>query len=116
MKGLRGEIWVVRLDPGAEGHEIRKTRPCVVIQTDALNRHRAASIVAALTEHSDRKASYPFCVPLETGEGGVVKPSVVNAAQVRTVDETRLIRRLGALPSERMREVDRALRIALDLD
>ena len=116
MKASRGEIWLVRLDPGAEGHELRKTRPCVVVQADALNRRGSTCIIAAITEHSDKKAAYPFCVTLAAGDGGLAKRSVVDAVQVRTVDDIRMIRCLGRLTDEVMVDVDDALRIVLALD
>ena len=48
MVVARFEVYLVRLDP-TQGHEIRKTRPCVVISPDEMNRHIGTVIVAPLT-------------------------------------------------------------------
>lgn len=49
-------------------------------------------------------------------EGGLERDSAVNASQTLTVDKARLTRRLGSLSAERMREVDRAIKISLGLE
>ncbi|MGQ9533097.1 MAG: type II toxin-antitoxin system PemK/MazF family toxin [Desulfotomaculales bacterium] len=53
---------------------------------------------------------------LAAGEGGLERDSAVNASQILTVDKARLTRRLGSLSAERMREVDRAIKISLGLE
>ena len=93
----RFEVYLVRLDP-SEGHEIQKTRPCVVISPDELNRHIATVIVAPMT--TTRRA-YPTRVPLRfQGKDGQI---VLD--QIRTVDKTRLVRRLGRVSDTAARNV-----------
>ena len=60
MVGVRFEVYLVRLDP-TQGHEIQKTRPCVVISPDEMNRHLGTVIVAPLTT---KGRSYPSRIPL----------------------------------------------------
>jgi mRNA interferase MazF len=85
----RGEVHLVALDPTV-GHEIHKTRPCVVVSPDELNTHLRTVIVAPLTTGG---RSYPFRVACRfQGRAG----SVV-LDQLRTVDAARLVRRLGRL-------------------
>lgn len=97
MVVARFEVYLVRLDP-SEGHEIQKTRPCVVISPDELNRHIATVIVAPMT--TTRRA-YPTRVPLRfQGKSGQI---VLD--QVRTVDKTRLVRRLGRISDKAARDV-----------
>ena len=97
MVVARFEVYLVRLDP-SEGHEIQETRPCVVISPDELNRHIATVIVAPMT--TTRRA-YPTRVPLRfQGKDGQI---VLD--QIRTVDKTRLIRRLGRLSDKAARNV-----------
>jgi mRNA interferase MazF len=85
----RGDVFLVNLDP-TRGREIRKRRPCVVVAPDELNEHLHTLIVAPLTTGGH---SYPFRVPCRFhGKAGYV---VVD--QIRTVDEERLLRRLGQL-------------------
>jgi mRNA interferase MazF len=83
-------VFLVTLDP-ARGGEIRKTRPCVVVSPDELNAHLRTFIVAPLTTGA---YSYPFRIPC-TFQG---KSGHVVLDQIRTVDQERLVKRLGALP------------------
>ncbi|RZK28009.1 MAG: type II toxin-antitoxin system PemK/MazF family toxin [Hymenobacter sp.] len=85
----RFEVWLVNLDP-TQGSEINKTRPCVVISPDELNRYLRTVTIAALTS---APRSYPSRVACEfQGKAGQVAPD-----HIRSVDKTRLIRKLGAL-------------------
>ena len=107
----RGEIWQVNFNP-ARGSEQRGIRPALVIQNDVGNEFAATTIVAAIT--TTLKA-YPVTVLLKRGEGGLREPSMVNLAQILTVDKTRLHKRLGRLPDERLEAVDAAIRVSLDV-
>lgn len=59
-------------------------------------------IVATITSHSDTKARFPICAVLAQKSGGLTKRSIVNAAQIRKVDKSRLVETLGTLDSEAM--------------
>ena len=85
----RGEIWLATLDPTV-GSEIRKARPCVVISPAEMHDHLRTVIVAPMTTGS-RPA--PFRIPLSF-EG---KKGLVLLDQIRTLDQSRLARRLGAV-------------------
>lgn len=91
------DVIVVRLDP-AEGHEIRKTRPCLVVSPDEMNRHLGTLIVAPMTTGG---RPYPSRVSVKFGgkEGWVVLD------QLRTVDKGRIARRLGRIDPESGRRV-----------
>jgi mRNA interferase MazF len=54
-------------------------------------------------------------VRLSIGESGLDKESAVNLAQILTIDKTRLVNKLGCLSDERMDEVDKAIKLSLDL-
>ena len=85
----RFEVYLVSLDPTV-GAEIQKTRPCLVISPDELNRHIATVIVAPMTT---KGRDYPTRVACRfQGKDGQV---VLD--QLRTVDKARLVRRLGRL-------------------
>jgi mRNA interferase MazF len=85
----RFEVYLVRLDP-AQGHEIRKTRPALIISPDEMNRHIETVIVAPMTS---KGRPYPTRVPVKfQGKSGQV---VLD--QLRTVDKSRLVKRLGRL-------------------
>lgn len=93
----RFEVHLVRLNP-AEGHEIQKTRPCVVVSPDEMNRHIRTVIVAPLTT---KGRSYPTRIPLRFQQ----KSGQVVLDQLRTVDKARLVRRLGRVSDKTAREV-----------
>jgi len=85
----RSEVYLVKLDPTV-GSEIQKTRPCLVVSPDEMNRFINTVIVAPLTTKGN---PYPSRVPLRfKGKRGHV---VLD--QIRAVDKTRLIRRLGRI-------------------
>lgn len=84
-----GEIWLAHLDPTV-GSEIRKTRPCVVISPNEMNNHLRTVIVAPMTTGS-RPAGFRVPVKFQGKQGLIVLD------QVRTLDRTRLVNRLGAL-------------------
>jgi len=85
----RFEVFLVSLDP-AHGHEIRKTRPCVVISPDEMNHHIDTIIVAPMTTKGRK---YPTRIPLTFQR----KKGQIVLDQIRTVDKTRLVKRLGRL-------------------
>lgn len=107
----RGEVWTVNFNP-ARGSEQRGLRPALVIQNDVGNEYASTTIVAAITTTIK---IYPVTVPLRRREGGLPQPSMVNLAQVLTVDKSRLRRRLGTLSPERISMVDAAIRVSLDV-
>jgi mRNA interferase MazF len=107
----RGEVWTIDLKPG-RGSEQKGARPTLVIQNDVGNRYAATTIVAAIT--STIKL-YPVTVGLKKGEGGLNRPSMVNLAQVFTIDKSRLRKQIGRLLPKRMRQVDEAIRVSLDV-
>lgn len=93
----RGDIWLVNLDPTV-GSEIRKSRPCIVISPPELNEHLRIVIVAPMTS---KGFAAPFRVPItHAGTQGLV---VLD--QMRAIDKTRLVKRLGAAPAKTLEQV-----------
>jgi mRNA interferase MazF len=109
----RGEIWLVDFDPTL-GAEIQKNRPALIIQNDIGNRASPITIVAAIT--TTVKRPYPFQVVLPARVSGLNFDSVVTLNQIRSIDRIRLSRKLGFLPAELMRQVDRAVLVSLAID
>jgi mRNA interferase MazF len=109
MIPLRGEVWWVELDP-ARGSEIQKTRPCVVITDDGINRYRNTHVVVALSNTSPKK--WPLYVPVPSV--GPKTQAVID--QVRAMDKSRFQKRKGSVSAEDMERIDEALRIVLDLE
>ena len=89
MVAQRFEVHLVSLDP-VVGSEIRKTRPCLVISPDEMNRHLATVMVAPMTTAA---RAYPTRIRCRFQ----AKQGQVALDQLRTVDKTRLVRRLGRL-------------------
>ena len=97
MVVVRFEVYLVRLDP-TEGREIRKTRPCVVISPNEMNQHIGTVIVAPLTT---KGARFPTRIPVRFQQ----KSGQVVLDQIRTIDKTRLLRRLGTISDKAAGEV-----------
>ena len=109
----RGDVVIVRLDP-AEGHEMKKTRPAVVVQNDVGNKNASTTIVAPATS---TYRGYPFEVLVEADESPFEKDSSVRLDQIRVVAiEKRIHSVVGSLRSETMKAVDEALALSLGLD
>ena len=87
----RFDVYLISLDP-AKGSEIKKTRPCLIISPDEMNRHIRTVIIAPMTSTIK---NYPSRVTT-TFQG---KRGQVVLDQIRTVDKTRLIKRLGIVSS-----------------
>jgi mRNA interferase MazF len=110
----RGDIHYANLDP-VVGRETGKTRPVLVIQNDIGNMYSPTTIVAIITEYSEKKASYPVCVAIKKGNA-LKKDSIVNLSQIRTIDKKRLITpKLATLSEDSIKKVDDALKKSLAL-
>ncbi len=111
MRIRRGEIYLVTLDP-IVGTEIGKTRPALIIQNDVGNEYSPVTIVAPITSRAVSR-KYPTDVTITPEESGLEKQSRVLLNQIRTVDKSRLYKKVGELSSNKMQEVDKAIRISL---
>ncbi len=89
VKARQYDIFIINLDPTV-GHEMKKSRPCVIISPDEMNDHIGTVIVAPLTSTGKK---YPTRVRLavQGREGWIVLD------QIRTVDKVRLAAKIGAL-------------------
>lgn len=97
----RFDVFLVVLDPTI-GSEIQKTRPCVVISPDEMNLHLATVLIAPMTT---KGKLYPSRIPVrfQNKDGHVVLD------QIRTVDKTRLIEKLGTIDLDEQKAVLSAL-------
>lgn len=109
----RGDTYLVKLDPTV-GSEITKTRPALIIQNDIGNKYSPLTIVAPITS-KPRKKRYPTEVWITARESGLKEDSIVLLNQIRTIDKSRLVKKLGVLSPTRMADVDVAIRISLGL-
>ncbi len=101
------------LDP-VIGSEQGGRRPVLIVQNDRGNRYSPTVIIVPLTS-SEKKGRLPTHVLLSAGEGGLEKPSVILCEQVRTLEKTRLTRYMGSLTAEKLKEVEAALSVSLDM-
>jgi mRNA interferase MazF len=110
----RGDIYYAALDP-VVGSETGKTRPVLIIQNDIGNQYSPTTIIAVVTEYSEKKAAYPICVALNP-TAGLKKKSIVNLSQIRTIDIKRLVGgKITTLSDEIMNKVNIALKNSLAL-
>jgi len=86
----------------------------LVVQTDRANPHSPHTIIVPFTTKIRQKV-LPSHVLVPAGEGGLTQDSVALCEQIRVIDNSRLLARLGDLPTPRMTEVDDALRAILQL-
>jgi mRNA interferase MazF len=93
----RFEVYLVNLDPTI-GSEIKKTRPCLIISPDVMNRYIATVIVAPMTTKGR-----PYPTRVECHFQG--KDGQIVLDQIRTVDKVRLIRRLGHIDEHAQADV-----------
>lgn len=110
----RGEIYLTALDPTV-GHEIKKVRPALVIQNDTSNRYSAITMVAPVTS-TVRLPLSPLHILLPAGAStGLAVASVAVFNQIRAVDRSRLIKKLGEVDAFILLQVDEAVKAAFGL-
>ncbi len=111
----RGEIYLVALDPTV-GHEIKKTRPALIIQNDTYNEYLGTTIVAPITS-ALRLPLSPVHVIIVAGDpSGLDVISMALLDQIRTVDNTRLVKTLSHIDIPTISHVDEAIKISLALN
>lgn len=109
----RGDLFWVDLNP-VRGSEQAGRRPVVVIQNDIGNEVAPTVIVAPLTTTGFTKP-YPINVHIPRGVAGLNANSTMLLSQIRTIDKTRLDRKIGHLPPAHLEQVDQAICISLGL-
>ena len=108
----RGEVWMVNFNPG-RGSEQRGIRPSLILQNDTGNQYSSTTIVAAIASTLKK---YPITVMLDQRTTGLRAKSMVNLAQILTIDKSRLIKKTGNVGIDKMREVDEAIKVSLGLE
>lgn len=102
MELIQYHVYLVNLDPTI-GHEIKKTRPCVVVSPNEMNCHLNTVMIAPMTTKSH---DYPSRVGLRF----IGKQAWIVLDQLRTVDRGRLVKELGKLDSRNIRKVKDTIR------
>ena len=88
----RFDVYLISLDPTI-GHEIKKTRPCLIISPDEMNDNISTVIVAPMTSKGRKYPTRVSCT-FQGVQGQIILD------QIRTVDKRRLIKRLGKVSSQ----------------
>lgn len=105
------DIWLANLNP-TKGTEAGKTRPVVIVQTDLLNAVHLSTLICPVTTNVQPKLEY---LRVHLTKGQLPELSDVLVDQVRAIDNTRLISRLGRLTQNQQMKLKTNLRIMLDL-
>jgi mRNA interferase MazF len=109
---MRGEIWVVNLNP-TRGREQQGTRPALVLSADTFNQGPAELIVVLPITGTAR--GIPLHVRVDPPEGGLKKTSYVKCEDIRSVSKGRFGRRWGRVSTATIAEVEDRVRVLLEL-
>jgi mRNA interferase MazF len=107
----RGEVWLANLNP-TQGSEQAGIRPVIIFQNDIVSQFSTTIIAIPLTTNQ-RRASLPICILIEQGDGGLSQDSVALCFQIRVLDKTRLIRKLGQLSAETIAQLEEVMLVTL---
>jgi mRNA interferase MazF len=100
----QGDVyWVDLGEPSGSGPGYR--HPHVVVQNNVFNRSRLNTVVVCVITSNLKRADAPGNVLLEKEETNLPKQGVVNVSQIFTVDQRDLVEKIGALSSERVRQI-----------
>ena len=111
----RGEIWLVQLDP-TRGQEIQKTRPAVVISSEAFS-EIPIRIIIPVTRWQSKFSTRPFMVSIKcTAENNLEQDSAGNVLQVRSISVERFERRVGQVSTTVLQELLAGLIICVDYE
>ena len=109
---IRGDIWFIRFDP-AQGAEIGKTRPAVVVNVSSVGR-LPLRIVVPVTEWKPNWATVPWLVFLKpTARNGLDKDSAADCFQVKSVSLGRFVNKCGVLSADEMEQISAAVAICV---
>ncbi len=111
-KGERGEIWLVDLNP-TQGFEMQKRRPCVVISADYLT-SLPLRVVVPITAWKPSFEGKPWFVRLQPdGQNNLDKLSAVDGLQIRCLDESRLMAKIGNVSQQALDDIIAAVCIVI---
>jgi|ETNmetMinimDraft_2_1059921.scaffolds.fasta_scaffold14436_2 mRNA interferase MazF len=109
----RGDIVLTNLNP-VKGSEQRGIRPCLIIQNNEGNKYSPLTIIAPLTSKVFSK-EFPTNVQVSSSESKLEKESTILLNQIRTIDKSRIIKKISNLLIHTLNKVDLAIKKSLDL-
>lgn len=108
VKPQRGEVWLINLNPTI-GAEIKKTRPAVIISSNALGK-LPLKLVVPITDWKQDFVNNVWHIELEANsQNGLSKKSVADALQTRSIDVKRCVRKLGILSPKKLAKITMAI-------
>lgn len=110
----RGDVYWVDFSPG-KGSEPLGRRPGLVVQCDALNDSKLNTVVMLAITSNLKFSELPGNVLLAKGEANMPKRCVINATQLKSVDKSSLVEKIGSLSQEKMEQVVAGLRLVMDI-
>lgn len=111
----QGEIWLINLDPTI-GAEIKKTRPAIVVNDNALGK-LPLKIIVPLTDWYDRYVIAPWMVQIIPDSlNSLIKKSAADCFQIRSISEERFIRKIGRISTPCLIEIKEALSRVLTIE
>lgn len=111
----QGEIWLINLDPTI-GAEIKKTRPAIIVNDDALGK-LPLRIIVPVTDWKDRYEIAPWMIMIIPNQtNGLTKNSAADCFQIRSVSQERFIKRIGKVSEIVMDEIRLGLSKVLTID
>ncbi len=113
MNIKRGDMYYADLSP-VIGSEQGGIRPVLIIQNDVGNKYSPTVIAAAITSQTN-KNRLPTHINIDSKEYGLMKNSVILAEQIRTIDKSRLMEKIGQVDDNVMEKVNSALGISFGL-
>ncbi len=111
----QGEVWLINLNPTI-GAEIKKTRPAIIVNDDALGK-LPLKVVVPLTEWKDSYDVAPWMIKIgQDSSSGLVKDSTADCFQIRSVSQERFVKRLGSISLLNMEEIRFGLSKVLSIE
>jgi mRNA interferase MazF len=111
----RGEVWYINLEPTV-GAELRKTRPAVIVNDDAIG-ILPLKVIVPITDWKENYQIAPWMVKLEPeNANGLSKTSAVDTFQIRSVSQLRLSHKIGVLSDENLKNIEIALATVLKIN
>jgi mRNA interferase MazF len=111
MNLKRGDVWLADLNP-TQGSEQAGIRPIIIFQNDLVSRFSTTILTIPLTTNQ-RRATLPICLLIKEGDGGLVQDSVALCFQMRVLDKTRLIRKIGQLNPDTITQLEEVVLLTL---
>lgn len=108
----RGQVWIADLNPGF-GIEIHKKRPVLIISNNILNNNWPRIIIVPFS--SQIYPMNPGKVFIQKDTCGIKKASIILAQEIRSIDKSRLIKKMGVLSKQKLLEVEEAVKLVLGL-